>query len=78
MSYLQDGVTVKMLFDACLEQCRKGNGDKQILIPIDEEGNDYFQLWDLFLDQPDQIEAALWRKGGEDVEEICEKGILLG
>ena len=29
MSYLAEGVTVKMLLNACLEQYEKGNGDKQ-------------------------------------------------
>lgn len=42
--------TIKDLFEACKEQIEAGNGDKQILISRDDEGNGYHRLNYLFVE----------------------------
>ena len=43
-----DALTINQLFQACLEEIVKGNGDKHILISGDDEGNSYHELFFLF------------------------------
>lgn len=38
-------ITVKALAALCLEQVRKGNGDKKILLSADDEGNEYHEMF---------------------------------
>lgn len=44
------GLTVKQLTQLCMEQCKKGNGDKHVLISDDDEGNGYHTLFYSFTD----------------------------
>lgn len=37
-------MTVNELFEQCKEQIKKGNGEKQIWISSDDEGNSFHQL----------------------------------
>ena len=43
-----EALTINQLFQACLEEIVKGNGDKHILISSDDEGNSYHELFFLF------------------------------
>lgn len=47
---MEKPITVKELLKLCQEQLRKGNGDKQILISNDDEGNGYHSLYYEFTD----------------------------
>ena len=38
-------ITIEELKALCEEECRKGNGNKQILISQDDEGNGYHGLF---------------------------------
>lgn len=38
-------LTVKDLLQLCMKECRKGNGDKVIMISDDDEGNGYHYLY---------------------------------
>ncbi len=51
-------LTVNVLAKYCLEQKRKGNGDKVIQISTDDEGNGYHTLWYQFTDDLDEIKAC--------------------
>ena len=52
-------MTVKDLYKACAEQIKKGNGNKEILISSDDEGNSYHGLFYEFNDnQPSINELA--------------------
>jgi len=45
---MNNGITVKELLKACQEQVKLGNGDKNIVISSDDEGNSYHTLYYLF------------------------------
>lgn len=51
------GITVKQLLKFCDEQVKKGNGDKEILISNDDEGNGYHTLFYGFTDDKKEIES---------------------
>lgn len=53
-----DGLTVKQLAKYCLEQIKKGNGDKVIQITQDDEGNGYHTLFYQFTDNPIEIKEC--------------------
>ena len=53
-----NGMTVKVLAKYCLEQIRKGNGDKIVQISQDDEGNGYHTLYYQFTDDLEEIEAC--------------------
>lgn len=38
-------LTIKDLYNECLKEIKKGNGDKTIMISSDDEGNSYHYLW---------------------------------
>lgn len=42
------GLTIDELLALCKYEHDKGNGAKRILIPSDDEWNEYHQLWDGF------------------------------
>ena len=42
------GLTIDELLALCKYEHDKGNGNKRILIPSDDEWNEYHQLWDGF------------------------------
>lgn len=56
---MNKGVTVKELLDACVNQVKKGNGDKHILISGDDEGNSFHTLFYLFGDDDEIVDYAL-------------------
>lgn len=51
-------MTVRELYNHCAFQISKGNGDKQILISNDDEGNGYHTLFYEFCDEPEEIQGA--------------------
>ena len=53
-----NGMTVKVLAKYCLEQIRKGNGDKIVQISQDDEGNGYHTLYYQFTDDLDEIKEC--------------------
>lgn len=48
-------MTVKELLELCVIQVTKGNGDKNIVISDDEEGNGYHDLFYPFLTNEKEI-----------------------
>ena len=45
-----NGITVNQLAAMCKEQQELGNGDKEIIMTSDDEGNNYHQVWEGFVD----------------------------
>lgn len=43
-------LTVKDLLEACIDEVKRGNSDKVIMISDDEEGNGYHYLWYNFIE----------------------------
>lgn len=41
-------MTINELLGYCVKEIRRGNGDKKIFVPDDEEGNGYHELYDEF------------------------------
>lgn len=56
---MNKGITVKELATMCMEQIKKGNGDKHILVSNDDEGNGYHTLFYGLDDSKENIEYAL-------------------
>ena len=48
-------VTINELRGLCMEQAKKGNGEKKILISADDEGNGYHELFYGFLESFEYI-----------------------
>ena len=70
------GITVNELHLAVVEQIRKGNGDKHILISTDDEGNGYHTLFFGFLDDKNEIEDCLeYEHDGTHTADNC---VILG
>ena len=44
------GITVNQLAAMCKKQQELGNGDKEIIMTSDDEGNEYHQAWEGFVD----------------------------
>lgn len=56
---MNKGITVYELAQMCVEQIKKGNGDKHILISNDDEGNGYHTLFYALDDSIENIRYAL-------------------
>ena len=56
---MNKGITVKDLYEICVEQIKKGNGGKHILISNDDEGNGFHTLFYGFDDSEEGIRYAL-------------------
>ena len=52
-------MTVNQLYEACRIQIGIGNGEKNIIISNDEEGNGYHDLFYSFLSSPTEVERAV-------------------
>lgn len=61
---INGAVSVNILARLCLEQIKKGNGEKQIVISSDDEGNSYHTLFFGFTDKPEMM------------KELSEYGLL--
>ena len=70
--------TVKDLLEACEEQVAKGNGNKEIFISQDDEGNSYHRLFYLFtpLTKKSAKEFNDWQGYGDELDP--DKHIILG
>lgn len=64
-------VTVKRLYELCKEQIAKGNGDKEIVLSNDDEGNGYHDCFYEFTE--DVAGNDMW-----GTIENPEKKIILG
>lgn len=53
------GITVGTLLKLCIEEVKKGNQDKHILISADDEGNGFHTLFYGFTSAPDEVEPLL-------------------
>lgn len=51
------GITVRELFEACEEQMKMGNANKQIVISDDDEGNGFHTLFFSFTSNPKDVNA---------------------
>lgn len=70
------GYTVNQLFNACMVQMNKGNGDKEVYISRDDEGNGYHKLFYGFTDNPDDLREIDSFCG--DLEGDYENKVILG
>lgn len=52
-------MTVKQLFGACQQQISRGNGNKEVFVAKDEEGNEFVPLYYEFTDSKDDIDAYI-------------------
>lgn len=52
-------MTVYELYKLCEEQVEKGNGNKSVVVPDDEEGNGYHDLFYPFLTDVDTVRDAI-------------------
>lgn len=48
-------MTINQLTEYCIRQIKKGNGNKNIFITDDDEGNGYHELFYQFTDDIDEI-----------------------
>ena len=71
------GMTVKQLLAECMIQVDKGNGNKEVLISSDDEGNEYHTLFFTFCDDKKQLNAAKGLGMFHDNQK-AEEVILLG
>lgn len=70
-------ITINDLWKACVEERKKGNGKKKILVPSDEEGNSYNAMYHLF--SPTDEYDPEWSNFPRDVTEENKKDyIILG
>lgn len=44
------GITIDQLAAMCKEQQELGNGDKEVIMTSDDEGNEFHQVWEGFVD----------------------------
>ena len=56
---MNKGITLKELTHMCIEELKKGNGDKYVLISSDDEGNSFHTLFFGFSTSSEDIEYAL-------------------
>lgn len=62
-------ITIKELAELCNSEIGKGNGNKQILISSDDEGNSYHFLWSGFAESKQEFEdAQSFSYGLEDLD----------
>lgn len=69
-------MTVKTLYLLCQKQIEKGNADKEIYLPIDDEGNGYRHLYFGFLDE--KIEEYVEEFELEDDKHSFDNIVILG
>lgn len=50
------GLQVKHLYAICVENMKRGNGDKIVLLSDDDEGNGYHTLYYGIYDDPEGLE----------------------
>lgn len=56
---MEKATTVRRLMELCAEQIRRGNGEKQILMSGDDEGNSFHELFFGFTYEEEDV-AGLW------------------
>lgn len=74
---MDQGFTVKRLFQACLEEIARGNGNRHILISCDDEGNSYHELFFLFSHLSGE-DISYGLPFGVNEQEFNENYIVLG
>lgn len=52
-------MTVKQLLGACQHQIARGNGNKEVFVAKDEEGNEFVPIYYEFTDSKDDIDAYI-------------------
>lgn len=71
------GLTVEQLMYLCAEQIKKGNGNKEIYISADEEGNRFNPLYYAINDDTSEIKQI--KKYGAIANNVnTDKIVLLG
>ena len=77
-------ITINDLWKACVEERKKGNGKKKILVSSDEEGNSFNPLYYLFTptkdpnEEQDFFDAAYIDKPCGVTDENINDYIILG
>lgn len=66
-------ITVNELWKACVEERKKGNGKKTVLVATDEEGNSYHPMFYLFTPMDDTFKDCV--SGYDGNKDDC---IILG
>lgn len=68
-------LTINDLWKACIEQRKRGNGNKKILISTDDEGNGYHGLFFSFIDTKNEIEQV--RSWGAFHDNVATEDVVL-
>ena len=74
---MKKAMTITQLLNACARQVDAGNGDKQVLISIDDEGNGFHELFFGFTDPLNMTMDAYELPYGIDPDNM-EDYMLLG
>ena len=76
------GLTIDELLALCKYEHDKGNGNKRILIPSDDEWNEYHQLWDGFFTDKETFQYVedyqYSQTQVEDREDLSKKRVIWG
>ena len=57
-------ITIDQLWKACVEERKKGNGKKTILVASDEEGNSFHPMRYLFTPMSNEFKSLVYRYDG--------------
>lgn len=57
-------ITIDQLWKACVEERKKGNGKKTILVAGDEEGNSFHPMHYLFTPMSNEFKSLVYRYDG--------------
>ena len=57
-------ITIDQLWKACVEERKKGNGKKTILVAGDEEGNSFHPMNYLFTPMSNEFKSLVYRYDG--------------
>lgn len=57
-------ITIDQLWKACVEERKKGNGNKTILVAGDEEGNSFHPMRYLFTPMSNEFKSLVYRYDG--------------
>lgn len=58
-------ITIDQLWKACVEERKKGNGKKKILVADDEEGNSFRPMHYLFTPMSNEFKSLVSRYDGD-------------
>lgn len=72
-----EAVTVNRLYEVVKEAIADGLGDKKILIPSDDEGNDYRVMYFDFTVDPEEVRSCV-ESSSALIKEPLDEFVILG